>query len=382
MSELEQESSGEPSQVVSSCPLSPDILPEKFRKNVDPETALKRRMMAAKALMPMPPPDQITTLYFLSYDPDEDVRETASETARSMPDNILATVLRGDLIPEVLAFLSGVLSDKPAYTEMILLNIATSDETFARLARVVDDKLLNIIVENQLRLLRHADIVVGIEENPNASQAVIDRVFDFAVRSGLKIENNAAYQAARERILGVDEATREVPLEETAEGLIEQHAEDLRDEPEEEKEELPEEELEKKRVTLTQAIFKMSVSEKIKMASIGNKEARTLLLRDSNKLVQEAVIKSARMTEGEVIGITNSRIIPEPILRYVLTQRDWMKNYQIKCNLIENPKTPLPTAMRLLPFMRAPQLKALGANKNIANSLKTQAKNMLEKRSK
>lgn len=352
--------------------LSSDELPPQFRKHVAADAPPKLKMMAAKGLIPMPPSDQITALYLLSYDADENVAGTAKATAAGLPDRLLGATLRGDLPGPVLDFLGDCLREKPAYLELILLNPATSDQTFVHLAEFVDEKLLAIVADNQLRLLREPDIIRALHRNPFASKGTIDRVVDFAVRSGLNLKDLESFAEARRRILGAD-ADAEPEREETAEGIVEAHQAELGDEKEEEL-------AEETRKNLTQRILNMTIAEKIKLASIGNKEARTILLRDANRLVQEAAVTSPRISEGEVVGLTNSRTIPDNVLRIILMNRDWMKNYQVKQNLVANPKTPLPTAMRLLVHLRINELRALARNRNVPNALSTQAKQLLEKR--
>ncbi len=372
--------SSEPNgQPQAGCPLSPEVLPPQFRKHVDPEGRKPMRMMAAKALIPMPPAEQVKALFILTFDPEEDVREAANAAAANLPDSIMAPVLRGELPCEVLDFMARRLTEKPQYLELILLNSRTSDETFAHLAGAVDEKLLSIIADNQLRLLRHEGIIRAIHENPRASAALLDKVVDFAVRSGVNIPDLPSFQEARRRILGEEAAEASLPAEQTAEGLLEAHSGELAEEFEDE--EIDEEEMEDRRQTLAQKVLVMTVSEKIKLATLGNKEARTLLLRDPNKLVQAAAAQSPRITEGEVVGLTNSRTIPDEVMRIVLSNRDWMKNYQIKVNLVNNPKTPLPTALRLLPHMRPSELRSLARNRNVPTALATQAKNLIEKKS-
>ncbi len=357
------------------CPLSLDALPPQFRKHVEPSGKEKMRRMAAKGIIPMPPVEQVKALFILSYDPDPSIRETALETVRGLPEKVLTSVLRSTLPAPVLDFLAAHLGDKPAYVELILLNQNTSDETFERLARTANEKCLTIIAENQLRLLRHPAIIRALHENPNASKALVDRVVDFAVRSGVDLPDLETFKEARRRIFG-EEAPPPQP-EETAESLLAAHHEELASET---AEGVEQDEDSEERQTLTQKILKMTISEKIKLATLGNKAARSILLRDSNKLVQLAAVTSPRITEGEVIGLTNSRTLPDDVMRVILSNRDWMKNYQVKVNLVNNPKTPVPEALRLLQHLRNSDLKQLARNRNVSNVIRTQAKNLLQKK--
>lgn len=363
------------------CPISVDALAPASRKFVSGETPRKMKMMAAKAIIPMPPSDLVQVLFMLTFDEDEEVRATARAAAEGLSDKILTPVLRGDLPALVLDFLADALVGQDAHLEMILLNIALPDQTFARLAAQVSGKILTLISQNQLRLLREPEIIRSLARNPAASQALLDSVFDFAVRSGCNLPDLPAFQEARRRILGdaAVDAAQETPPEETAEGLIAAHGKELAED-DDTADAPPAEEIEAKRENITQQVMKMTVSEKIKMAMLGNKEARTILLRDPNKLVQEAVIQSPRITEGEIIGMTNSRTIPDAVLRHVMTQREIIGIYQVKVNLVNNPKLQLAQALKFVPHLRVSELRALSRNRNVPQALRTQAKKLLEQK--
>ncbi len=143
-----------------------------------------------------------------------------------------------------------------------------------------------------------------------------------------------------------------------------------------------EQELEQKHLTITQQIIKLSVAKKVEWANKkGNREVRTLLLRDPNKLVQLAVIQSPRITDGEIAKVALSRTAPQEVLQYIYNNRQLMKNYQIKVNLINNPKMPVAVSMRFLSSLRAAEVKAVAKNKNVPHGLASAAKRLLEKKS-
>ncbi len=107
---------------------------------------------------------------------------------------------------------------------------------------------------------------------------------------------------------------------------------------------------------------------------------RNILLRDPNKLVQLAVLQSARITEGEIAKVANSRMSPQEVLQYIYNNRQLMKNYQIKVNLINNPKTPVGVSMRFLSSLRMAEVKSVAKNRNVPQGLATAAKKMVEKK--
>jgi len=124
----------------------------------------------------------------------------------------------------------------------------------------------------------------------------------------------------------------------------------------------------------------MSVSEKIKLGTLGNKEARTILLRDANKLVGLAVIHSPRITDGEVALLANSKTTMDDILRVIYHSREWTRHYPIKLALVKNPKVPLAIAMRFMATLRESEVKDLAFNKNVPSAVRLNAKKMIGKK--
>ena len=375
------------------CPVTLAALPTNFQKHVDPKAPIPLRMMGAKALVPMGPREMTTALFMLTFDADTTVRETAVKSASSLPDRILSVALRDETVDApVLDYYAGVLANRDEYLEMLVLNAATSDETVERITRTADERISEIVAQNQLRMLRHADIVRALVNNKAARPSTIDNVCDFCVRSGLVLEDLPAFKAARRRIHGGpsedEELAKQVALkleleQAAAEAALEQlgAVAGAAEQEEGSEADADEKEAEIKKLSITQQIMRMGVAKKIEWANKkGNKEVRTLLLRDPNKLVQLAVIQSPRITEGEIAKVAQSRTSPNEVLQYVYNNRQLMKNYSIKMNIISNPKVPVGVSMRFLSGLRMAEVKALAKNKNVPQGLASAAKKLLEKK--
>jgi hypothetical protein len=136
----------------------------------------------------------------------------------------------------------------------------------------------------------------------------------------------------------------------------------------------PSPEQDARRLTITQRVLRMSVTEKIKLATLGNKEARALLLRDPNKLVALAAVTSPRITEGEVIVLATSRTANADVLRHIYTTREYVRNYTIKAALVRNPKVPLPTALKLMLTLQEKDIRELARDRNVPQTIQAQAK--------
>ena len=121
----------------------------------------------------------------------------------------------------------------------------------------------------------------------------------------------------------------------------------------------------------------MEVPEKIKMALIGDKEWRTLLIKDNNKLVSGSVIKNPRITEPEILDFAKSNIQNDEIMRLICNNKEWLKNYQIRKALVTNCKTPLPAALRFMATLTDKDIATLAKSKNVSTVISTQARRLL-----
>jgi hypothetical protein len=134
--------------------------------------------------------------------------------------------------------------------------------------------------------------------------------------------------------------------------------------------------------SLYQKIMEMGVGEKIKLATIGNREARNLLLKDPNKLILAAVVNSPRMTEEDIIKICQSRNVSDEVLRLIAAKKELTKNYKVKIGLVSNPKTPVPISLKLLIYITENDLRSISKNKNISTVVARGARKILEDRGK
>ncbi len=116
------------------------------------------------------------------------------------------------------------------------------------------------------------------------------------------------------------------------------------------------------------------------MATLGNAFARSVLIRDTNRQVAMAAIRSPAVTDMEVLRYAANRGLDDDIIRFISNQRRWVRLYGIKVALCNNPKCPLPVAMRFLPHLNVRDLKALARSKGIPSALCTAAKQMLTQR--
>lgn len=124
----------------------------------------------------------------------------------------------------------------------------------------------------------------------------------------------------------------------------------------------------------------MTVSEKIKLALRGNREARMLLLRDSNKMIRRFVLQNPRIGDEEIIAVAKNRSADDDLLRMIGESREWTKNYQVRISLVTNPKTPLVLSLRFLGGLNERDIRMLAKSKNVSATVSTAAKRIIHQK--
>lgn len=129
--------------------------------------------------------------------------------------------------------------------------------------------------------------------------------------------------------------------------------------------------------TLYAQLLGMGMTEKIKLALRGNKEARMLLARDGSKTVRRYVLQNPRISEEEVVHLARDRQADEEMLRNIMNRREWMKLYQVRLGLVRNPRTPLANAIRILGTLLARDVERIAKSRDVPQGVVAQARRVL-----
>ncbi len=396
---------------------------------LQPDTPANLKLLIARGTVPLPPRELVILQFHFQNDPDAEVSAAAAQSLAGIPSNILRTILGGEIPGAILDFFGQRLLGNRELLETLIINRRTPDETVAFLATSEKDEyILEMIANNQERVLRYALIAREIFQNRHAPRTVKERLKSFLkttfpVKGGEIVEPAPAPPAAPEipapavpeaEILSLDEkiappplaaetVTAPAPAEPSAPappgsapvqpGVVGMEGEwkdmiELTEElgkiklPRELTEENQREVSDEERKSLSTRILLMSVSEKIKLALLGNKEARAILIRDSNKMVSASVVKSPKVQNDEIVKIAQMRNVPDEVLRIVATNKDWTKSYAVKKALVENPKTPVQTSFSFLSLLRDSDIKSIARSKNVPSSVAAQAKRLVQQKEK
>ena len=139
-------------------------------------------------------------------------------------------------------------------------------------------------------------------------------------------------------------------------------------------------EQEEQNVSIEKKIRDMTVGQKIKLAYRGNIEVRKLLIRDSNKIVATAVVKSGRLTPNEVAAFAGNKNLASDVVRQISENKEFTRKYPVQVALANNPKTPVPVALRLMQGLHKKDLQALGNNRAVTGTVFGAAQKMFKEK--
>ncbi|MEJ7603492.1 MAG: hypothetical protein WKG01_36740 [Kofleriaceae bacterium] len=345
------------------------------------------RTMAARGMLPLPPADQICVLYQLAIEGDPLIAQSARLTASGLPEKLVAGTLSDPTTdPRVLDYFGQLAIDKPAVFDTIVLNPATADPTIATLAAKAGAREIDLIAQNEQRLLRHPEIITAMYMNRRARMSTIDRVVELAVRNHVRVPGLAAWDEVARALTGNTTGNR--PASPDADAVFAQAVEMLTGDDSvltvgDADQVIPDEEHVAPPPTGPEKdvqINKLSIPQKIRMATLGNAFARGILVRDPIRMVAVAAIKSPGVTEIEAARYAGNPGLAEDVIRYIATRREWTKLYGIKFSLCKNPKAPVAETTRMLPFLRAKDLATLSKSRGIPSALAAQARKLMLQR--
>ena len=312
------------------------MLREEIRSGLSTQ---ERKIAICTGAASLPPEERIEILTLLAADSDEIVREKAAGTLLTQPlANVMAALARTDAAPEMFAYCAAEFSRRPGVADALAKNPTCPIEVLRPVVHYLSVTAVQDLFEDLDRLSTSPALVAAL------------------------IESTVVNAEQRDQLL---ELQREEP--EGIEAFVEAA-------------ELTEPDA-AKRETLLQKISRLRVVERVQMAMKGTREARGMLIRDSCRVVQRAVLQSPQLTGREVEGFAAMTSLSDDTLRLIAGNRKFRKNYTVTRALVNNPKTPLEISLHLLPTITPQDLKLLTTNKNVPDTLRTSASRLQRKRS-
>jgi hypothetical protein len=370
------------------------------------ETPAQVKRAAAKGALPLSREEFVELWVLLRNDQDPEVRIACKESLAALKEEEWDALLPGyEFHSEVLDFAIRVLGKNERIRKAALKNRAVAVETLEWLGENGEGEILDLMLDNQVRLLREPSILEAILRNRTLSSSQVRRIYDLVEqffrthpripallerRFGLKLgAAGGAFTMNVPEPGGVSAGPEAIPSPiqpSVVPGLGMKEPAGVQPDPSHEALELPPEALVEEDLSaeqyksLYQQILAMSIPAKIELALKGNKEARSLLIRDSNKVVQEAVLDSPKLSELEIESFARQRNLSEDLFRKMARNKEWTKRYSVVKSLVANPKVPIGLVLQFLPRLTDLDLKLTIKDRNISDAIRREARKLWDAR--
>jgi len=338
------------------------------------------KLAAARGSLPLPPEILLEAQASLLKDGDPEIRQAAEEGLHAYsPAEMAALMENREITPFAIDQVAGCFRGNALIVEKIIINPNTDTRTLTGLAPIISQSLAELLINNQVRLIEAPEILASLRQNPNLSPGDRQRLEE--IEHDFLGEGAAVAPAATP--LPVEESrVEDIPFTEEERAELSSLDSDAPTAPSKEEQEYIEElaEGDQDKLTLYQKMATLSVSDKVKLALLGRREERALLIRDSNKLVSTSVLSSPKLTDSEIEIFAQLRNVSHEVLRIIGTNKELTKNYRVVYYLVRNPKAPVEVTMPLLNRLTSMDLKLLQIEKSVPESVRAQAKRIISRR--
>jgi hypothetical protein len=356
---------------------------------------------AAKGALSVPPPEMIEILVHLAVH-NKVFGTQARLTLAGWDENASKQAASDPATPkEVLDYLVSPENLRPALLPALLENPLVSEEALALLAAEGSREVVEAMTKSA-RIKASPNIVSAMRSNANfvgdlsanmpaavppvaaaAEPEAADPVADEGLTTYLNehakeitTEGEKPFQpigGVYEELPATTEAPEEAPVAVVATPAPAAVAAPL---PAKKKPQPGEEE----RGSALQKINKLDIKGRIQLAMKGNKEERSLLVRDGTKVVALAVLESPKISDSEVEKFASQKNVLEAVLRQIPLKRRFMKHYGIVRNLVFNPRTPLDISLGLMKNLLVSDLRNLSGNKEVSDTVRKLATKMFKQK--
>jgi hypothetical protein len=340
-------------------------LVEQFRKGGVPK---ELRLLAAQGALPLKPEDVLELFTDLLRDPEKEIRDTAGASLGGFPREEFLPILKSRETPPAILAWGVTHRSERELREAALQNTSLTDEAVEALAGSLSQELAELVVINQVRLLRRTSLLEVLESNPSLNNDQRRRLRE--LRETFRIGQQPAEAPPP---LPVPEAPPPpvAPEPVVAEVAISEDEAIVRYLSDEERKET-------EKVNAVQKIYRMNTAEKVITALKGNREDRAILVRDPNRIVSTAVLGSPRLTESEVEAFAGMKNISDEILRQIGNHREWTKKYSVMANLVRNPRTPLAVSLGMVSRLNPKDIKSLAFDRNVPDAIRKHAQRFIK----
>jgi len=310
------------------------------------------QLLAAEGFLPLPPEKSIPLQVDLAGGADAEVAERALESLRKIDPRIAGPFLELQAGERVLTFFAEEVA-QPALIEAILRRRDVPRRVLTHLARRLPPDLQEILLLRQDAIVEEPAILEALEENPRLS-----------IYSQRRIGEYRQHLLPRKRTAAP--LTVALPLGEMDDETLEKEIAVVKVLP-------PAGEIDEKTGLSEGQIRMLPVPARLRLSRGAPRTLRTILLRDSNSQVAVSVLLNNNLSDQEVEQTAANRAVAEEALEIIAKRREWVSRYTVTKALVQNPRTPLATALRLVSKLSVRDLRDLSRDRNVADAVRSTA---------
>lgn len=127
------------------------------------------------------------------------------------------------------------------------------------------------------------------------------------------------------------------------------------------------------RQSLWERLRNLTPPQKVLLAPKADRVTRALLVQESDPQVLFALLKNPRLSIDEVVRVAKSSFLSFQAAELILKTSPWFSNLDVRLALIQNAKTPLPFALRILPTLPDHEIRAIAKGAATSMALKQAA---------
>ena len=308
------------------------------------------QLLAADGLLPLPPESLLPLQIELAQGLDSEVAERARKTLRTLDPRLARPFLEGQADRQALAYFAEE-TTQPTLIEAILRRRDVPRPVLAQLARRLPPDLQELLLLRQDAIVEEPAILEALEANPQLSSYSHRRIAEYREHL-LPRQRSAPAPAAP--VEEMDEAELEVAIAVARKAPLSG-------------------EVEEKTGLSEGQIRTLPVPARLRLARGAPRTLRAILLRDTNVQIALATLLHNPISEPELEQIASSRAVVEEVLEAIAKKREWGNRYKIVKALAWNPRTPLPTALKMVAKLAVRDLRDLGRDRNVPDAVRSTA---------
>ena len=118
----------------------------------------------------------------------------------------------------------------------------------------------------------------------------------------------------------------------------------------------------------------LTLGERVSIARSGGPGVIARLRHDPHPRVLAALLENPRLTEGGLLPLLGNDAASPAILKVIAEDRRWSNRRAIRAALCRHPRTPVPSALRLLPMLSRPELQEVLQRSGVHSAVRQRAR--------